>query len=42
VRKSSCVVFLGAGKAFSAGADINEFRDADAESIAAYYAATGE
>jgi len=42
VRRSRCVVFAGAGKAFSAGADINEFRDSDAASIAAYYAATGD
>jgi enoyl-CoA hydratase/carnithine racemase len=42
VRKSRCVIFVGAGKAFSAGADINEFRDSDAASIAAYYAATGD
>ena len=42
VRSGRCVVFTGAGKAFSAGADINEFRGADAESIAAYYAATGD
>ena len=42
VRDSRCVVFVGAGKAFSAGADINEFRGADAESIAAYYATTGD
>jgi enoyl-CoA hydratase/carnithine racemase len=42
LRNSRCVVFTGAGKAFSAGADINEFRGADAESIAAYYAATGD
>jgi enoyl-CoA hydratase/carnithine racemase len=42
VRSSRCVVFAGAGKAFSAGADINEFRDADAESIAAYYRGTGD
>jgi enoyl-CoA hydratase/carnithine racemase len=42
VRNSRCVVFAGAGKAFSAGADINEFQDADAESIAAYYHATGD
>jgi enoyl-CoA hydratase len=31
-------VITGAGKAFSAGADINEFAEADAASIAAYYA----
>jgi enoyl-CoA hydratase/carnithine racemase len=42
VRESHCVVFVGAGKAFSAGADINEFQDADPVSIAAYYAATGD
>jgi enoyl-CoA hydratase/carnithine racemase len=42
VRESRCVVFVGAGKAFSAGADINEFQDADPASIAAYYAATGD
>jgi enoyl-CoA hydratase/carnithine racemase len=42
VRDSRCVVFVGAGKAFSAGADINEFRDADPASIAAYYTATGD
>ena len=39
---SRCVVVTGAGKAFSAGADINEFADADAASIAAYYAGTGD
>jgi enoyl-CoA hydratase/carnithine racemase len=42
VRTSRCVVFVGAGKAFCAGADINEFRDSDPASIAAYYAATGD
>jgi enoyl-CoA hydratase/carnithine racemase len=42
VRGSRCVVVVGAGKAFSAGADINEFADADAASIAAYYADTGD
>ena len=42
VRESRCVVFVGAGKAFSAGADINEFRGADPASIAAYYSATGD
>jgi enoyl-CoA hydratase/carnithine racemase len=42
VRTSRCVVLAGAGKAFSAGADINEFADADAASIAAYYADTGD
>jgi enoyl-CoA hydratase/carnithine racemase len=42
VRESSCVVFVGTGKAFSAGADVNEFRDADPTAIAAYYAASGD
>ena len=42
VRASRCVVLTGAGKTFSAGADINEFRDSDASSIAAYYADTGD
>jgi enoyl-CoA hydratase/carnithine racemase len=42
VRESRCVVFVGAGKAFSAGADVNEFRGADPASIAAYYAASGD
>ena len=35
VRGSHCVVLTGAGKAFSAGADINEFAEAGAASIAA-------
>jgi enoyl-CoA hydratase/carnithine racemase len=42
VQSSHCLVLVGAGKAFSAGADINEFRESDAASIAAYYAATGD
>ena len=42
VRDARCIVFVGAGKAFSAGADINEFQDANPASIAAYYAATGD
>jgi enoyl-CoA hydratase/carnithine racemase len=42
VRGSRCVVLTGAGKAFSAGADISEFAEADAASIAAYYADTGD
>ena len=42
VRNSRCIVFVGAGKAFSAGADINEFRDSDPASIARYYAETGD
>jgi enoyl-CoA hydratase/carnithine racemase len=42
VRSSRCVVLAGAGKAFSAGADINEFVGTDPASIAAYYADTGD
>ena len=42
VRESRCVVFTGAGKAFSAGADINEFEGTDPASIAAYYEETGD
>ena len=41
VRESRCVVFAGGTRAFSAGADVAEFRDADAASVAAYYAGTG-
>jgi enoyl-CoA hydratase/carnithine racemase len=41
VRESRCVVFTGGTRAFSAGADVTEFRDADAASVAAYYAGTG-
>jgi enoyl-CoA hydratase/carnithine racemase len=42
VRTSRCVIFTGAGRAFSAGADINEFAGTDPASIAAYYADTGD
>jgi len=42
VRNSRCIVFVGAGKAFSAGADINEFRDSDPAAIAQYYVETGD
>jgi enoyl-CoA hydratase/carnithine racemase len=41
-RASRCIVFTGDGKAFSAGADINEFRDSDPASISAYYGETGD
>jgi enoyl-CoA hydratase/carnithine racemase len=41
VRESRCVVFTGGARAFSAGADVTEFRDADAASVLAYYEATG-
>jgi enoyl-CoA hydratase/carnithine racemase len=41
VRESRCVVFTGGPRAFSAGADVTEFRDADPASIAADYAGAG-
>ncbi len=41
VLESRCVVFTGGARAFSAGADVTEFRDADAASVMAYYATTG-
>jgi enoyl-CoA hydratase/carnithine racemase len=37
VRESRCVVFTGGARAFSAGADVTEFRDADAASVMAHY-----
>jgi enoyl-CoA hydratase/carnithine racemase len=42
VRGSRCVVVTGAGKAFSAGADVNELVGTDPVSIASYYAGTGD
>jgi enoyl-CoA hydratase/carnithine racemase len=42
IRGSRCVAITGAGKAFSAGADINEFRESDPASIARYYSETGD
>jgi len=41
VRSSACVVLTGAGRAFSAGADITEFRERTPEAVIAYYRATG-
>jgi enoyl-CoA hydratase/carnithine racemase len=41
VRSSRCVVLAGAGRAFSAGADVNELKDRTADAIAAYYRDTG-
>ena len=41
VRESRCVVITGGERAFSAGADVTEFRDADPASVMAYYASTG-
>ena len=40
-RASRCIILTGAGRAFSAGADINEFRDRTPDAIAAYYHDTG-
>jgi enoyl-CoA hydratase/carnithine racemase len=42
VRSSACVVVTGAGRAFSAGADLTELRDRGPEDIAAYYRETGD
>jgi enoyl-CoA hydratase/carnithine racemase len=41
VQTSACVVVVGAGRAFSAGADISEFADRDPESILRYYRESG-
>ena len=41
VAASGCVVLTGAGRAFSAGADITEFAERDPEAIARYYRETG-
>lgn len=42
VRESRAVILTGGERAFSAGADINEMRDADPASILAYYRDIGE
>ena len=42
VRGSRCVVVAGAGRAFSAGADLGEVSRDDPEGIAAYYQETGD
>jgi enoyl-CoA hydratase/carnithine racemase len=42
IRSSSCVVVTGSGRAFSAGADVNELRDRSPEDIVAYYRETGD
>lgn len=41
VRDAGSVVIAGAGRAFSAGADVTELRDRTPADIAAYYAGTG-
>jgi enoyl-CoA hydratase/carnithine racemase len=41
VRTSAAVVFAGKGRAFSAGADLNELTGRTPEAILAYYTATG-
>lgn len=42
LREAACVVFTGGGRAFSAGADLNEMRGLDPASIIAYYEGTGD
>jgi enoyl-CoA hydratase/carnithine racemase len=41
VRGSACVVLAGSGRAFSAGADLNELSDRSPEDVLAYYRETG-
>lgn len=42
VRSAAAVVLTGAGRAFSAGADVDELSGLSAEEIVAYYRATGD
>src|SRR3990170_1025377 len=42
VRSSAAVVLAGEGRAFSAGADVNEMREQSVAAILAYYRETGE
>lgn len=42
VVSASALVFTGRGRAFSAGADVGEMRDADPARVMAYYRETGE
>ncbi len=41
VRTAAAVVITGEGRAFSAGADISEFKERDPEAIVSYYRGTG-
>ncbi len=42
LRAAACVVFTGAERVFSAGADITEFADLDPAAIMGYYRQTGD
>jgi enoyl-CoA hydratase/carnithine racemase len=42
VASSAAVVLAGAGRAFSAGADVHELREQDVAAILAYYRSTGQ
>jgi enoyl-CoA hydratase/carnithine racemase len=42
VRASGCVVLTGAGRAFSAGADVDELGGRSPEDVIAYYRETGD
>jgi enoyl-CoA hydratase/carnithine racemase len=41
VRNAACVVLTGSGRAFSAGADVDELRARSPEAVLEYYEATG-